>query len=50
MVEFQLAQYLSGLIQQVLFTILIFFPVTRWRAFAFKPARSRALGMAGVRP
>ena len=50
-VESQLAQYAGGLIQNVLLTVVIFLPITRWRSnVAVKPVRSGALGMAGVRP
>ena len=51
MVEYQLAQYASGLIQNVLLTVVIFLPVMRLRSnAAVKPVRSGAWGMASARP
>jgi hypothetical protein len=49
-VEMQMAQYLSGFVQHVVFTVVVFLPVLRWRTVVLKPAKTRVLGMAGVRP
>lgn len=50
MVETQMAQYVSGLVQQVLLTFLVLLPIVRWRkSVAVKPARSAGLRMAGAR-
>ena len=48
-VETQMAQYASGFVQHVLLTIVVFFPVMRWRGVALKPVRDGAFGMAGAR-
>jgi hypothetical protein len=49
-VEGQLAQYLSGIIQQMLLTAVVFIPVMRWkRRRAITTAGHREYGMASVR-
>jgi len=46
-IESQMAAYLGGVVQQVVFTVLLFIPMIRWKerrstvAFSFLPARSQ---------
>ena len=48
-VETQMAQYVSGILQSIFLTVLVFVPIMRLRGI-FSPARTAALGMAGARP
>jgi hypothetical protein len=44
--EFQMAQYLSGIIQHVLLTTLVFIPIIKWRSGIARPMERRSLGIA----
>jgi hypothetical protein len=49
MVEYQMAQYLSSIIQYVLLTVVVFLPVVRWRVSVSRPVRNESFRMAGAR-
>ena len=47
-VEYQMAQYISGILQHTVIAMAVFFPIVQWRRARLRPGYGRAMELAGA--